>query len=128
VKRSTVDHTFYTTSGVLRTIELILGLEPMSHFDAAATPLYAAFVGTPTLSTYQRAMPQVSLNEKNLPSAAGAAASLAMDFSVEDRTPEVLLNEIIWQSVKGKDSIMPPPRWSVFMRPATSSSDAHGGR
>ncbi|HMJ81543.1 MAG TPA: alkaline phosphatase family protein, partial [Vicinamibacterales bacterium] len=125
VKRDAVDHTFYTTSGVLRTIELILGLEPMSHFDAAATPLYNAFVGTPNLAAYQRLTPRVALDEKNLASAAGAAASLAMDFSEEDRTPEVLLNEIIWQSVKGKDSRMPPPKWSVFMRPATSSGEAH---
>jgi len=125
VKRNVVDHTFYTTSGVLRTIELILGLEPMSHYDAAATPLYNAFVGTPNLATYQRLTPRVALDEKNLPSAAGATASLAMDFSEEDRTPEVLLNEIIWQSVKGRDSRMPPPKWSVFMRPATSSGTAH---
>jgi DNA-binding beta-propeller fold protein YncE len=124
VKRNVVDHTFYTTSGVLRTIELILGLEPMSHYDAAATPLYAAFVGTPNLAAYQRLNPRVGLDEKNLPSSVGAAASLAMDFSAEDLTPEVLLNEIIWRSVKGKDSFMPPPKWSVFMRPATSNGDA----
>jgi hypothetical protein len=49
-KRSFVDHSFYTTSGVLRTMELILGLEPMSQYDAAATPLYNAFVGTPNLA------------------------------------------------------------------------------
>ena len=43
-RRGAVDHTLYTTSGVLRTIELILGLPPMSQYDAAATPLYNAFV------------------------------------------------------------------------------------
>src|SRR5262249_12539519 len=75
-KRSFVDHTFYTTSGVLRTIELILGIEPMSQFDAAATPLYNAFVGTPNLAGYQRAIPRVPLDERNLPSAFGAIESL----------------------------------------------------
>ncbi len=42
-KRGAVDSTLYTTSGVLRTIELILGLPPMSQYDAAATPMFAAF-------------------------------------------------------------------------------------
>ena len=43
VKRNFVDHTPYTTSGVLRTIELILGIPPMSQYDAAATPLWRSF-------------------------------------------------------------------------------------
>jgi hypothetical protein len=47
VKRRTVDSTLYTTSAMLRTIELILGLPPMSQYDAAATPMYAAFQPTP---------------------------------------------------------------------------------
>jgi hypothetical protein len=37
----------YSTSGVLRTIELILGMPPMSQYDAAATPLYECFTSTP---------------------------------------------------------------------------------
>ena len=53
-KRRTVDSTFYTTSGVLRTIELVLGLEPMSQYDAAATPLYNAFTTTPASGGLRR--------------------------------------------------------------------------
>ncbi|MEZ4908928.1 MAG: hypothetical protein R2771_15105 [Saprospiraceae bacterium] len=33
----------YSTSSVLRTIELILGLPPMSQYDAAAIPLWRCF-------------------------------------------------------------------------------------
>ncbi|HEY7287854.1 MAG TPA: alkaline phosphatase family protein [Vicinamibacterales bacterium] len=120
-KKSFVDHTFYTTSGVLRTIELILGIEPMSQYDAAATPLFNAFTGTPSLNTYQRVMPRVPMDEKNTASAFGALESLAMNFVEEDRTPEVLLNEIIWRSVKGANSPMPPPRRSAFVRPLPES-------
>ena len=116
-KRSFVDHSFYTTSGVLRTIELILGLEPMSQYDAAATPLYNAFVGTPTLTSYTRIQPRVPLDEKNVASAFGARESLAMNFDEEDLTPEVLLNEILWRSIKGPNSPMPPPRRSAFVKP-----------
>ncbi len=122
-RRTAVDHTFYTTSGVLRTIEMILGLPPMSQYDAAATPLYNAFVGTPNLTPYVRSVPRVPLDEKNQPSAFGAVASLQMDFSVEDRAPEGLLNEIIWRSVKGANSPMPPPRRSVFVRPSSNVLD-----
>ena len=123
-KRAFADHTLYTTSGVLRSIELILGLAPMSQYDAAATPLYNAFTGTPNLAAYSRLTPRVPLDERNLPSSFGATMSLAMDFSVEDRAPELLLNEIIWRSVKGAGSPAPPPRRSVLVRPASSSVDA----
>jgi hypothetical protein len=116
-RRGFVDHAFYTTSGVLRTIELILGLEPMSQYDAAAAPLYGAFQTTSNLAPYTRTHPNVAFDEKNAPSAFGAAESLRMDFSDADRTPEQPLNEIIWRSVKGASSPMPPPRRSAFITP-----------
>jgi hypothetical protein len=43
VRRRTVDKNMYNTASVLRTIELLLGLRPMTHFDAAARPMNAAF-------------------------------------------------------------------------------------
>jgi DNA-binding beta-propeller fold protein YncE len=116
-KRGFVDHTFYSTSGFLRTMELILGLPPMSHYDAAAPPLANAFQSTPNLGAYARLTPAIALDEKNPANAAGAAISRSMDFSDADLTPEEPLNEVIWQSVKGADSKMPPPRRSVFVRP-----------
>jgi YVTN family beta-propeller protein len=115
-KRAFVDHSFYTTSGVLRTIELLLGLPPMSQYDAAATPMYAAFEGVPNMSTYRRSDARVSLDEKNLSTAAGSDLSLLMNFSEADRAPELLLNEILWRAMKGAHSRMPPPRRSLFMR------------
>jgi phosphoesterase family protein len=116
-KRGFVDHTFYSTSGMLRSMELILGLPPMSQYDASATPLFNAFQSTPNLAPYRRIAPAVPLDEKNPPNAAGAAASRAMNFTDADLTPEAPLNEIIWRSVKGPDVPMPPPRRSAFVRP-----------
>ena len=46
-----------------------------------------------------------------------------MDFSDADRTDEILLNEIIWRSVKGPNSPMPPPRRSVFVQPSSGAKD-----
>ncbi len=109
IKRGTVDKTAYSTSSMLRTIELLLGMEPMSQYDAAATPMYAAFGATPNLKPYTCLAAQVDLNEKNTKRAWGSAASLAMNFDEYDAAPEDLLNEIIWRSVKGADSPMPAP-------------------
>ena len=115
VKRGSVDSTLYSTSSMLRTMELILGLPPMSYYDAAATPLYNAFQGTPNLAPYRRLIPAVSLDERNTSTAFGAAISGSLNFSDADLTPEEPLNDVIWRSVKGPHSPMPPPRRSVFV-------------
>jgi len=114
-RRAFVDHSFYSTSGMLRSMELILGLPPMSTYDAAATPMFNAFQSTPDLSVYRRLTPNVALDEKNPASAIGAMASQAMNFSDADLTPEEGLNEIIWHSIMGPDVPMPPPKRSVFV-------------
>src|SRR3989441_4082746 len=46
-RQNAVDSTFYTTASVLRTIEGILGLPPLSQYDAGATPLWNAFTRRP---------------------------------------------------------------------------------
>jgi len=115
VARGTVDSTLYTTSGMLRTMELILGLEPMSQYDAAATPMYRAFTMKPTPTPFARREARVSITEMNGPGAPGAAASAAMNFEEADLTPELELNEILWKSVRGAGSVMPPPRRTAFV-------------
>ena len=45
-----------------------------------------------------------------------AAASEAMNFVEADRTPELELNEILWRSIHGPTSAMPPPRHAAFIR------------
>ena len=103
-KRGFVDHTFYSTSGMLRTMELILGLPPMSHYDAAATPMFNAFQATPNLAVYRRLTPNVALDEKNPANGRRRRRSRERWTSRDaDLTPEEPLNEIIWRSVKGPD-------------------------
>ncbi len=110
VKRRNVDHTQYTTSSMLRTMELLLGLHPLSQYDAAATPMYRAFANQPDPSQYRAEPPRVEVDRYNHSSAWGARESLAMDFGEVDRTPMFELNEIVWKSVRGADSEMPAPR------------------
>jgi YVTN family beta-propeller protein len=115
-RRRAVDSTLYTTSGVLRTIELILGLPPMSQYDAAATPMYNAFQATPDTAPFTHHPARVALDERNDWSSPGARASLRMNLRDADRAPELELNEILWQSVHGAGSVMPPPRRTGFIR------------
>jgi hypothetical protein len=66
-RRRAVDSTFYNSLSALRTIELILGFQPMTAFDAAARPMAAAFQGAPDLTPYTHAPPNASLEERNPP-------------------------------------------------------------
>jgi hypothetical protein len=126
VRRGAVDSTLYTTTGMLRTMELILGVPPMSQYDAAATPMYNAFRQTPVLTPFARRDPRVRLDEMNRPGAAGAEASAAMDFAEADRAPEWALNEVLWQSVHGADARMPPPVHASFIRPGSAAGAGDG--
>src|SRR5678815_2608044 len=65
VKRNFVDHTPYTTSGVLRTMELILGIPPMSQYDAAATPLWRCFTPIPDFTGHTAIPSNINLADKN---------------------------------------------------------------
>ncbi len=122
-RRAAVDSTLYTTSGMLRTMELILGLPPMSQLDAAATPMYNAFQLTPVLTPFTVRPPKVDFNEKNAVNAWGAAASAAMYLAEADMAPDLELNEIVWRSVKGAASPMPPPRRAGFIRIAENEEE-----
>jgi YVTN family beta-propeller protein len=109
VKRGIVDSTLYTTSSLIRSMELLLGLPPLSQYDAAATPMYAAFGPEPDLTPFTRRPPLVDLDAKNLVTAYGAKESARMNFAEVDDAPMGRLNEIVWKSVKGAQSPMPPP-------------------
>jgi sugar lactone lactonase YvrE len=116
-KHKHVDSTMYATSSMLRTMELILGLRPMSQYDAAATPMYNAFQAQPDLAPYAHVVPEVDMQAKNLKTAWGAALSEKMDFSREDAADDLLLNEVIWRSVRGAEAPMPPPVRAAFVFP-----------
>ncbi len=114
-KRRHVDSSMYSTASMLRTMELILGLQPMSQFDAAALPMYASFTAQPDTTPYTLRPAGVDLNEKNSPTAWGADLSESFDLTKEDAADDLLLNEVIWRSVKGPDSPMPAPVRAAFV-------------
>ena len=90
-----VHHAHYTTSSVVHTIELLLGLPPMSIYDAVAPPLYDAFALEPDLRPFDALAPTTDVNAKNERTAYGAAASERMDFSRADAADPRVLNDIL---------------------------------
>jgi hypothetical protein len=103
---------------MLRTIELILGLPPMTQYDAAATPMWRMFTNKPDFTTYNHLGSNINLNEKNpiktVNSSSVALLSEKFDWSKEDRVPDLVMNEILWQGVKGKPS--PSPIRAAFVK------------
>ncbi len=114
-----VDSRMYNQTSVLRTMELIVGLRPMTHFDAAAPPMFASFTRQPNLKPYSLLPPTSSLTERNAASAAGAKESAKMDFSEEDRADDDELNEVLWKAIK--HTAPPAPTRSAFV--SSSSGD-----
>ncbi len=109
-RRGSVDSTFYSTCSLLRTMELILGVPPMSQYDAAATPLYTAFTATPDTRPFTCLPARIDLQAKNTQTAFGARASMAMNLSEPDQLTtqdEDTLNRVLWHSVKGATSPYP---------------------
>jgi len=114
-RRGAVDSTMYSTSSMLRTMELILGLKPMTQFDAAARPMFQVFQAAADLRPYEALPARVNLEERNERVAWGSEASQKMDFSREDAADETALNEIIWRSVRGPNQPMPAPVHAAFV-------------
>ncbi len=122
-RRGAVDSTMYSTSSMARTMELILGLEPMSQFDAAARPMYACFQAKADLSGYEHAVPDVDLEETNKVGAWGGKLSEKFNLAREDAADDLLLNEVVWRSVKGPNSPMPAPVRAAFVLPRPRDGD-----
>jgi hypothetical protein len=114
VKRKFVDHTMYSTSGILRTIELILGMPPMTQYDAAATPLWRVFTSTPNEKGFDHLPANIDLNNTNPSATALAQYSEKFEWSKEDAVPDLVFNEILWQGIKGKPA--PRPVRAAFLK------------
>jgi hypothetical protein len=115
VKQGFTDHTAYSTTSLLRTIELILGLPPLSQYDAAAVPLWRCFNNTPDHPAYKVRPNNVSLDDKNLAENIWQQMSEKFDFTAEDRVNDFQFNEVIWRAVKGLDSPCPPAVRAAFL-------------
>jgi len=112
VKRHAVDSSMYNTTSMLRTMEFILGLNPMTHFDAGARPMTSLFQKTADPTPYIAEKPRISLTDRNPPRAAAAAPAKEMAFDEADENDDHELNDDIWRAVRG--TAPPPPVRSFF--------------
>lgn len=113
-KRAIVDSSMYSTCSMLRTMELILGLQPMSQFDAAARPMFNSFQAAPDLQPYEAADIKVDWTQRN-PLSGWGAKMKHLNFAREDAVNDILLNEMVWHSVRGAGSVMPAPIHAAFV-------------
>ena len=119
IKKSSVDHTFYNTDSVLKTMELLLNIPPMNQYDAIASPILDFDTVPSNTGVYMATQPAASLLSGLAPTSTSSALfpleklCNAMDFVHPDSAPESVLNQVIWKSVKGVHSKMPAIRHSV---------------
>jgi len=107
-ERPFIDHHFYTTTGMIHTMEELLGLPPMNLFDARAPLMAPLFAGPGTQPPYQaddKNLRSGLLFEMNDTKAPGTKESAKMDFSRPDAVNAQELNAILWQDAKGRKTM-----------------------
>ncbi len=114
-RRGFVDHTMYSTNSMLRTIELILGMPPMSQQNAAATPMWYCFTKQADYTPWKARACNINLDDRNTAVNDLQRRSENFDMSQEDRVPDLEFNEVLWKAIKGEHTEMPAPRRSAFL-------------
>jgi YVTN family beta-propeller protein len=123
VKRNFVDHTMYSTASVLRTIEQILGLPPMSQYDAAAETLWRSFSESADITPFKSINAQIDLFERNTAMNEWQRKSEQFDFRKEDSIPDDAFNEVLWYAIKGSATKCPAPRHAAFVKVSEIEED-----
>jgi len=115
VKRGFVDHTPYTTSSMLRTMELILGMGPMTQYDAAATPMWRCFDKVARPFDFKAIVPDVDMNQRNTAINEWQKKSEKFNFAKEDANNDIEFNKVLWHGIKGNIPF-PGPKRAAFLK------------
>jgi YVTN family beta-propeller protein len=108
-------HTTYTAENINRTIENILGMQPLTQFDLVASPMFDAFQDTPDLTPYDHLPAVIALDKgPDLPHKGGVAYSpmqkawlkataevMKNKYDKADAVDPNFLNHIVWYSATG---------------------------
>lgn len=114
-RRGVVDSTLYNTTSMLRTMEGVLGLRPMTVFDAGSRVMSAAFGTTADVRPYQCEKARIALDQRNPAGMAGVRRpALDLDLDEEDRVDDAVMNAMLWQAIRGTEA--PAPVRSFFAR------------
>jgi len=123
IYQSYVDHTFYNTDSILKSMELLLGVNPLTQYDAIANSIAAfdtqpsngaTFTANPASQNVMCQKGSQSLLARGNPMRKYVLESAKMNFDIPDSAPSAKLNEVLWKSVKGANSKMPKIRHSVI--------------
>ena len=123
VKRGYVDHTMYSTSSMLRTIELILGMPPMTQYDAAAEPMWKCFNSTVNLGSFTSLPAQIDITQKNIATNEWQRRSEKFNFTKEDAVPDMEFNLVLWHGIKGDHVPLPAPKRAAFLKIRNEKKD-----
>jgi len=123
VRKNAVDHRFYNTDSILKTMEMILGIGPLTQYDAIANPIddfdnapsnNAQYSATPASNQVMcEKVPSLVKFKFNDPMRKWALESAKMNFDIPDSAPADKLNLILWKSVKGPRAVMPKSRHAI---------------
>ena len=123
IKQGYVDHTFYNTASILKTIDMLLGVAPLTQYDGNATPIVAPFDSAPNNNAVYNSSPATQalmcqkgssdLNSPRNPMHKWAVESSKMNFDVPDSVDSAKLNEVLWHAVKGAKAPMPAMHHSI---------------
>ena len=131
IKANSVDHTFYNTDSVLKTMEQLLGVPPLSQYDASAHTILDWDASPTNGAAYTAVLPDAAIVAELNPSMKSlvpgteayrlATLAAGMDFRHPDSADPALVNEMIWKSVKGMNSPAPAPQHSLKTLTTTPS-------
>ena len=114
IQKSKVDSTFYNTDSMLRTMELLLGMSPMSQYDAVANPLNIFGPMANNAEPYTAIKPsQDIVCQVNTREAYRSADSVKIPRYSEESEIDEELNDILWKSIKGRNNPTPKPRYGL---------------
>jgi hypothetical protein len=101
----------YDQESMLRTAEIMLGMDPLSRFDATAEPMYDAFRhdGQPDLRPYDAITPQQAIGQLTTTANAAGPFVAELPFDQPDVVPQAIFDQVLWRSVYGQSSAPPPP-------------------
>jgi YVTN family beta-propeller protein len=123
VKQGYIDHTPYSTTSMLRTMELILGMPPMTQYDAAATPMWRCFNQSANHPVFNAVPAQVNLNDINLAMNEWQQKSEQFNFAKEDAIPDMEFNFVLWHGIKGAHVPYPAPNRAAFLKQGDKKDD-----
>ncbi|MEO6612640.1 MAG: bifunctional YncE family protein/alkaline phosphatase family protein [Chitinophagaceae bacterium] len=123
VKRNYVDHTMYSTSSMLRTMGLILGVPPMTQYDAAAEPMWRCFTTAADLIPFISLPANINLSDRNVAVNEWQRRSEGFDFTKEDAIPDVEFSIVLWHGLKGDQVAFPGPRRAAFLKVGNKKDD-----